>query len=64
VPAGWYADPQGRGQRYWDGRNWTDQLAPLQAPSAAEEDKHPATTGDWIGGILVSLLLPLARIVQ
>ena len=22
-PAGWYADPAGSGQRYWDGANWT-----------------------------------------
>lgn len=24
-PAGWYPDPSGSGQRYWDGNDWTDQ---------------------------------------
>ena len=28
MPAGWYADPQGEGQRYWDGTNWTEDTAP------------------------------------
>jgi hypothetical protein len=23
-PAGWYQDPAGTGQRYWDGRRWSD----------------------------------------
>jgi hypothetical protein len=27
MPAGWYADPEGRGQRYWDGKNWTEHRA-------------------------------------
>lgn len=25
APAGWYQDPHGKGQRYWDGTTWTDQ---------------------------------------
>ena len=28
TPPGWYPDPQGAGQRYWDGRQWTEQRAP------------------------------------
>lgn len=28
-PAGWY--PEGNGQRFWDGQQWTDHRAPLQA---------------------------------
>jgi hypothetical protein len=24
MPAGWYSDPEGEGQRYWDGKNWTE----------------------------------------
>jgi len=27
MPAGWYAEPEGGGQRYWDGRNWTEHRA-------------------------------------
>lgn len=26
--AGWYPNPQGGGQRYWDGTQWTDHYAP------------------------------------
>jgi hypothetical protein len=33
--AGWYADPQMPGtQRYWDGAQWTDRVAPI--PPQAE----------------------------
>jgi hypothetical protein len=28
TPAGWYPDPQGEGQRYWDGTKWTEHTAP------------------------------------
>ena len=27
MPAGWYSDPEGEGQRYWDGHNWTKHRA-------------------------------------
>ena len=26
-PPGWYPDPEGQGQRWWDGTHWTDRLA-------------------------------------
>ena len=28
VLAGWYPNPEGNGQRYWDGRAWTEHRAP------------------------------------
>lgn len=28
VPAGWYPNPTGPGQRYWDGQQWTEHTAP------------------------------------
>ena len=31
-PPGWYQNPEGPGQRYWDGIRWTDQYAPAPAP--------------------------------
>jgi hypothetical protein len=35
VPAGWYADPDGRPvQRYWDGNAWTDQTVPIPPAGA------------------------------
>ncbi len=39
-PAGWYPNPQGPGQRYWDGARWTDQYSQPQ-PAA-----QPATWRD------------------
>lgn len=27
IQAGWYVDPQGTGQRYWDGTSWTAIVA-------------------------------------
>ena len=38
IPAGWYPDPDTshpgtpQGQRYWDGRQWTEHVAPAVAP--------------------------------
>jgi hypothetical protein len=28
LPAGWYPDPGGEGQRYWTGAAWTEQRRP------------------------------------
>ncbi|MEE6175268.1 DUF2510 domain-containing protein [Mycobacterium sp. 050134] len=28
APAGWYRDPYGPGQRYWDGARWTHWIHP------------------------------------
>ncbi|HSD79288.1 MAG TPA: DUF2510 domain-containing protein [Solirubrobacteraceae bacterium] len=32
-PAGWYPDPEGPDQRYWDGSSWTGYRAPRVAPA-------------------------------
>lgn len=56
VPAGWYPDPEGRGQRYWDGSNWTNNLAP-----GAQEKS--ARAGDWVGGVLLAILMPIVGVI-
>jgi Protein of unknown function (DUF2510) len=43
-PPGWYSNPQGAGQRYWDGSRWTDQYAPDPAPA-------PGKSGDAAGAV-------------
>jgi hypothetical protein len=61
APAGWYPDPGGTpNQRYWTGNSWTDQLAPV-APSAPSGSD--ARAGDWIGGVLLALLMPLIGLI-
>jgi len=35
APAGWYPDPSGSGQRWWDGGRWTDYATPLDPPTYA-----------------------------
>jgi hypothetical protein len=40
--AGWYPNPEGAGQRYWDGAAWTDQFSapgPLAPPAGAPAGK-------------------------
>ena len=43
TPAGWYPDPSGGGQRYWDGERWTEHVAPL-APAAPAPEATAATS--------------------
>jgi hypothetical protein len=51
-PAGWYPDPsQTNTQRYWDGRSWTEQRAPLAPPKRSD--------GDLTFGVLIGLALPI-----
>lgn len=37
---GWYPDPQGQGERYWDGHQWTGNT---QAPASSPAPPSPAT---------------------
>jgi hypothetical protein len=32
LPPGWYPEPNGVMQRFWDGREWTEHTAPFEAP--------------------------------
>lgn len=35
VPPGWYPDPEGPGNRYWDGRTWAVPVPPPPKPPDA-----------------------------
>lgn len=41
TPAGWYPDGQGQ-QRYWDGYQWTEHVAPLEQVERVEEVSYVA----------------------
>lgn len=48
-PAGWYADPEGRPMnRWWDGLTWTEDYAPLAAPTLASSLATQSQV-DWTG---------------
>jgi hypothetical protein len=61
APPGWYVDPAGLGQRYWDGGSWTGHVAPI-APQTVDVG-HVARAGDWIGGVLLSLIIPIVGLI-
>ena len=44
APAGWYSDPDGQGERYWDGNAWTDHFrsASPPPPSVPQPAQSPA----------------------
>lgn len=66
IPAGWYPDPdpaspEPRGQRYWDGQQWTEHLTPAAAPSYAptSTDAAQSAMAPYGGGrSLVSATTP------
>ena len=39
---GWYPDPGGRGQRYWDGHGWTRMRRPANRSTGT-------SSGGWVG---------------
>jgi Protein of unknown function (DUF2510) len=41
IPAGWYPDPNGRGERYWDGGRWTEQLRDTAPPGPPVQQAAP-----------------------
>ena len=49
------------------GARWPDQTAPLPRPESSPlrlaESGPKATTGDWIGGVLISLLFPIIGLI-
>lgn len=61
--AGWYPDPEMAGtQRYWDGGEWSDHVAPLGQVQPAENpadvfiDRESLNWGHWVAVLLIPLL--------
>lgn len=45
-PAGWYPDPEGTGQRWWDGGQWTQHVNPPTVPAAGHAPVEETSSGD------------------
>jgi len=39
---GWYTDPSGSGQRYWDGSTWTEHFQPPPPPTPQQQSQQQA----------------------
>lgn len=60
---GWYPDPKMAGtQRYWDGDDWSDHVAPLGAPPAANGSAG-AGSGLVAAGIVTAFLIPIVGFI-
>jgi hypothetical protein len=60
TPAGWHLDPTGQPtMRWWDGRQWTDQLAPMPPPAYPTYGGVPerrGTNGMAVASLVLGLL--------
>ncbi|MBK5222100.1 MAG: DUF2510 domain-containing protein [Acidimicrobiia bacterium] len=59
TPAGWYQDPSGDGQRYWDGESWTEHVAPITV-AAASTDASTSAVDDGVAADGAAFVAPLA----
>jgi Protein of unknown function (DUF2510) len=50
-PAGWYQDPQGQGQRYWDGGQWTQHTQPAAAQPGPAAPAQPQVAGAPVAAV-------------
>ena len=65
--AGWYPHPEMAGTvRYWDGDDWTDQVAPAGASSVPQSDQS-APQSDQIAliatGWILLFVLPIGGVI-
>ncbi len=42
IPAGWYPDPNGQGERWWDGNAWSEHTRNAAAEAAPAQPAQPA----------------------
>lgn len=62
APAGWYAHPSmADTQRYWDGQQWTDHIAPGSPQTAPASPRTEAQANHTLitVGLLSAFLLPI-----
>jgi hypothetical protein len=57
TPPGWYANPAGSGQRYWDGAQWTERYQPGSPAAAAPPKRSGIVWKVGLGVVLGGCLL-------
>jgi hypothetical protein len=57
TAAGWYPDPESPSIRFWDGKGWTDQRAPLPAQVSTGPSAWTIARGVAVGIIIVIVLV-------
>lgn len=68
APAGWYVNPSGVGQRYWDGEQWTDSYSgagpPPPATTTTSAPGEPtANMGLVVAGYIFAVVIPLVGFI-
>jgi hypothetical protein len=61
-PPGWYPDAQGQ-QRYWDGNQWTEHVAPAAGGPATGGGPAAGATGQSSPLLIVALVLAAVTVV-
>jgi len=65
APAGWYADSNmANTQRYWDGKSWTDDVAPLGASQQPASSKPEQQSQLVTVGILAASIVGVIMAMQ
>ncbi len=55
TAAGWYTDPVGAGERYWDGNQWTSHTQAATPPRASDDSDHSTPHLIWGGALFIAL---------
>jgi hypothetical protein len=55
-PPGWYDDPRGSGQRWWDGERWGQRLSGDGVDVGAPPENDGLATIGWITAILMPIV--------
>ena len=63
-PPGWYPHPtMAQTQRYWDGFQWTDHIAPAAVPVPASAPASQVSDGLLAAGYITAILIPIIGFV-